>query len=72
MGFTNDQHEARNPCSIEWCQSSAEEHHRVNMGLLSENGALKVKARHPDVADLSALSDSDLLDEVARRMREAP
>lgn len=57
------------PCPVPECRLSAEEHHRLNVGLVNENATLRKKVGQPDTTiDLSSVSNRDLLDEVSRRL----
>lgn len=38
-----DPYPQRTPCPFEGCPTSAEDHHRINRGLVQENGELKRK-----------------------------
>lgn len=59
------------PCPVPGCRGSAEEHHRVNVGLIAENSEHRRKARetHPGAVDLGGVASDDLLAEITRRLR---
>ena len=68
-----DPYPQRTTCPFPGCPISSEEHHRVNIGLVKENGELrkKLKDHQPkkvEVTDLTSVSKHDLIAEVARRM----